>query len=552
MLNILHIENIAVIEQAEILFDSGLNVLTGETGAGKSIVIDSISALLGERTNRDLIRTGCTKAAVSGIFSHVPKFPWFADKNIPYDEAELFIQREISADGRNLCRVNGLPVSVSVLRELGRQLIQIHSQNETQLLFDEQTHLGYLDMTADNDDALAHYRGLYDTYADLHRQLEQLAMDESARLRRIETLRFQTEEIRGAALVLGEEDELQSRKRILLNAEKLSAGLSEALGAISGAEDSDGAADLIAGAQKALSRLGNISEEYRVLAEELADLRYNLLDISDRLYRDRDDIAYSAGELEEIELRLETISRMRKKYGATVEEVLSFCQAAEEELSTLEQYDSTLSGLQKALQQAENAARDAGLILRNLRQEAAVRLQERIESELRQLDMPNIAFRCQFDETPLTRDGLDFVRFYMSANAGETLKPLSKVASGGELARIMLALKNVLAEKESAATMIFDEVDSGVSGRAAQKVAVKLRSVAKSKQVFCVTHLPQIAAAASTHLRIYKEVRDGRTYTSVVKLERQGRIEELSRIIGGADITENTRRSAEDMLAAEF
>lgn len=548
MLNLLCIENIAVIESAEIVFDRGLNVLTGETGAGKSIVIDSISAILGERTYRDLIRTGCDKASVSAVFSGIPHLSWFDEKQIPYESDEVIIHREIHADGRNICRVNSKPVTVTALRELGCRLINIHGQNDTQTLFDEATHLSYLDYFCHDHSVLDGYLEHYDSYLQTRQKVQKLTTSEGERLRRIETLEYQSNEIQKAELEPGEDKELEERKRILLNAEKLSDSLSETLNVLYGSESGEGALDLLARASRSLGRVSNLSEKYAGFAGTLHELQYSIQDISDELRSELDELSYSGDELDRIESRLSIIGRLKKKYGASIEDVLQFAEAAKQELNEIQDSDAMLEALQYELSCIQKRARECALQLRENRQKAALVLQTRIETELSQLDMPNVSFRVEFEETDLSPNGIDFVRFLMSANTGESLKPLSKVASGGELARIMLAMKNVLAEKDSVQTLIFDEVDAGVSGRAAQKVAQKLLRVSEGKQVFCVTHLPQIAAAADTHLLIAKSVRQGRTFTSVTKLDRQGRVEELSRIIGGSQITENTRKSAEEMI----
>lgn len=548
MLNLLHIENIAVIEHADILLDSGLNVLTGETGAGKSMVIDAISAILGERTYRDLIRTGCEKASVSAVFSGVPELPWFSERQVPYRREELLIRRDLYADGKNICMVNDCPVTVGVLRELGRCLIHIHGQHDTQTLFDEQSHLLYLDQFAGDEAARTEYADAYSVYQELSREAERLTMDESERLRRIEMLQYQLREIEGAELQDGEEERLLERRKVLQNAERLSDGLNGAVCALYGDDSADGAVGQVSRAEDELGRLAAISPRYDELAEQLKSLRIQIQDLSQELRSEAADLTYSAEELEQIEDRLHTIQRLEKKYGASESEVLSFAESIRQELDEIEDRDARLEIIQKKREAAKETAVEAALRLRTVRRSAAEDLRLRLESELAQLDMPNIRFTVEFIETDLAVSGMDLARFLMSANVGEDLKLLSKVASGGELARIMLAMKNVMAESDQVATLIFDEVDAGVSGRAAQKVAQKLRSVSHGKQVICVTHLPQIAAAADAHHWITKEVRDGRTYTSVTKLDRQGRVEELSRILGGAEITENTRRSAEDML----
>ena len=547
MLSLLHIENIAVIECAEISFDRGFNVLTGETGAGKSIVIDAISAILGERAYRDMIRTGTQAASVRAVFTGVPELKWFEENGVEYD-SETVIQRQIYLDGKNVCRVNGSLVSVSILRKLGIQLINIHGQHDTASLFDEDNHLTMLDAFADNQQLQADYQEKYASVAALRREIERMTMDEGEKLRRMETLRYQIAEIEKAELEPGEDEALEERRKILQNSEKLSDGLNDAAECLYGGEDSDGAAGLLAQAEYALSRLVRFSDSFSSLHDRVNDLKYQVQDIAEEVRDARDELSYSADELEQIESRLDVIHKLRRKYGATCGDILEYLEKSKKELDDIEFADDHLERLKGKLKKAEKQAWDAALVLRKKRQETAQKLSERILTELAQLDMPRVQFQCQFQEQELGSTGADSVAFYMSANAGEALKPLSKVASGGELARIMLAMKNVLAEKDQVETLIFDEVDTGVSGRAAQKVAEKLRSVAAHKQVLCVTHLPQLAALADTHLLIAKSERDGRTYTTVTPLDLEGRKRELARIIGGANITETTLKSAEEML----
>ncbi len=547
MLSLLHIENIAVIEQADISFDQGFNVLTGETGAGKSIVIDAISAILGERAYRDMIRTGTNKASVRAIFTDVPRLAWFADNGVDYD-SETMIQREIFLDGKNVCRVNGTLVSVSALHRLGIQLINIHGQHDSASLFDENNHLAFLDAFSDNGTLLADYRGHYEKVSMLRREIDSLSMDEGEKLRRMETLRFQIEDISKAELRSGEDEALESRRKLLQNAEKLSNGMDSAVECLYGGEESDGAASLLREAERALSRIARYDDAIQSLHDKVADLMYQVQDAAEEVKDARDSLAYSADELENIEARLDVIHKLRRKYGATCEDILAYLEQAKTELDEIEFSDDRLERLKGKLAKAEQQAWDAADKLRSDRKQAAQALSQRILSELAQLDMPKVQFSCTFTPTELSANGADLVAFYMSANAGEALKPLNRVASGGELARIMLAMKNVLAEHDQVATLIFDEVDTGVSGRAAQKVAEKLRSVAAGKQVLCVTHLPQLAALASTHLLIAKSERDGRTYTTVTPLDFEGRKRELARIIGGATITETTLKSAGEML----
>ena len=547
MLSTLHIENIAVIEQAEIAFDSGFNVLTGETGAGKSIVIDAISAILGERASREMIRTGAQKAFVSAIFSGVPELPWFAENQIPYEPA-LGISREIFADGKNSCRVSGKPVTVSTLRKLGVQLIQIHGQNDSQQLFDEATHIGYLDLYAHDEALLADYRQAYDKVSVVQQEIRRLSMDESEKLRLVETLKFQIDEIERAELQSGEEDELLERRKVLQNAEKLTDAMEAAVSALYGDETSDGAAAMIANAAHALERVSRVSDEMRQLSGKLNDLMYTAQDIADELRDKKDDLTYSADELEQIEERLDTLHKLKRKYGGSVEDVIAFCEKAKRQLDEVEFASDRIEQLQKKLSALQTAMQEKGMALSAARKMAAEKLQAEISSELMQLDMPKIQFVCEFSAQQPQENGLDAVRFLMSANVGESLRPLSKVASGGELARIMLAMKNVLAAEDSVGTMIFDEVDAGVSGRAAQKVAYKLWTVAKGRQVLCVTHLPQIAAMADTEFTVEKRVENGRTYTSVLRLDVAGRRQELARLTGGSMITETTLAGAAELL----
>ena len=547
MLSLLHIENIAVIECADITFHQGFNILTGETGAGKSIVIDAISAILGERAYRDMIRTGAQKASVRAVFTEVPQLSWFDENGVTYDH-ETVISREIYLDGRNICRVNATPVNVTALKQLGLQLINIHGQHDSASLFDEANHLQFLDDYAVNHNLQEDYLEKYNAFCALQQEIRRMTMDEGEKLRRMETLRYQIEEISKAQLQPGEDEQLESRRKLLQNAEKISDGMNAVVEYLYGGDDSDGAASLLQQAEWELSRIQKFTDTYDAIRATLSDLMYQVQDLASEAREARDELAYSADELEQIESRLDVIHRLRRKYGTTCEDILEYLDKAQKELDEIEFADDHIARLKIKCQQAENAAREAAIRLSDNRKSVAVTLSQKILTELSQLDMPKVQFSCQFTDIPLSVTGIDQVAFYMSANAGEALKPLSKVASGGELARIMLAMKNVLAEKDRVQTLIFDEVDTGVSGRAAQKVAEKLRSVARNKQVLCVTHLPQLAAMGDTHLLISKEEIGGRTFTTVTPLEMEGRKRELARIIGGAVITETTLKSAEEML----
>lgn len=548
MLSVLHIENIAVIEQAEILFEGGFNVLTGETGAGKSIVIDAISAILGERTYRDVIRTGANRAFVSAIFTNIPQYDWFSENQVEFDPQELQVQREIYADGRNVCRVNGRPVSVASLKKLGGRLINIHGQHDSQQLFDEENHLTYLDAFARDEQELEAYQQAFSAMQSVQREIQKLSMDESEKLRLVETLTFQIEEIRAANLVSGEEEQLKERRKVLQNAEKLSDALRMADEALYGGDSSDGAAGLLSNAEHALSRVSTISTDMQTLHQKISDLMYSVQDAADELRAMRDDLSYSEGELEEIEERLDAIHKLKRKYGASVEDVLAYLADSEQRLDEIEFASDRIETLKKREAELQKETIRQGEILREKRLSAAQAMESRICDELRQLDMPKIRFVCEFTPQQPMQTGLDSVRFLMSANVGENLKPLSKVASGGELARIMLAMKQVLAQQDGVPTLIFDEVDAGVSGRAAQKVAYKLWTVSKGRQVLCVTHLPQIAAMADAEYTVEKRVENERTYTSVLHLDESGRKQELARLIGGSMITETTLAGAAELL----
>ena len=548
MLSVLHIENIAVIEQAEILFEGGFNVLTGETGAGKSIVIDAISAILGERTYRDVIRTGANRAFVSAIFTNIPQYDWFSENQVEFDTQELQVQREIYADGRNVCRVNGRPVSVASLKKLGGRLINIHGQHDSQQLFDEENHLTYLDAFARDEQELEAYQQAFSAMQSVQREIQKLSMDESEKLRLVETLQYQIEEIRAANLVSGEEEQLKERRKVLQNAEKLSDALRMADEALYGGDSSDGAAGLLSNAEHALSRVSTISADMHTLHQKISDLMYSVQDAADELRAMRDDLSYSEGELEEIEERLDAIHKLKRKYGASVEDVLAYLADSEQRLDEIEFASDRIETLKKREAELQKETIRQGEILREKRLSAAQAMESRICDELRQLDMPKIRFVCEFTPQQPMQTGLDSVRFLMSANVGENLKPLSKVASGGELARIMLAMKQVLAQQDGVPTLIFDEVDAGVSGRAAQKVAYKLWTVSKGRQVLCVTHLPQIAAMADAEYTVEKRVENERTYTSVLHLDESGRKQELARLIGGSMITETTLAGAAELL----
>ena len=552
MLSLLHIENIALIQSADIRFEPGFNVLTGETGAGKSIVIDSIGAVLGERTSRELIRTGAKSALVTAVFTQVPHLPWLEENGFPTGEEELLLQRELQGDGRNVCRIDGKLVTVAQLRELGRQLLNIHGQHDGQQLLDPASHLGYLDQFGGCQPLLEDYQEAYRKWHDIRREMDKLQMDEAERSRRVDTLNYQIQELERAQLKAGEDEELSARRTLLRSAGRLMEAVQSAEFALSGDEDRDGACSLIAQAEGEVQGVSSISPELGELSEKLTALRCAADDAADTLRDLSRSFDFSPGELDQVEERLDLLYRLRKKYGPTVEDMLAYLDRCRKELDQIQYADDTLARLEKDLKKAQKEAARRGESLSQARREAAGALQARVQEELRQLDMPKVQFQTEFTpkggEAGMDETGLDEVQFLMSANLGEALKPIQKVASGGELARIMLALKNVLAEGDQIGTLVFDEVDTGVSGRAAQKVAEKMAQVARGKQVLCVTHLPQIAAMADTHFSVQKGEREGRTYTRLERLDRSQRREELARLIGGASITPSLLESAEELL----
>ena len=550
MLELLHIENIAVIEEADIQFQPGFNALTGETGAGKSIVIDAMNAVLGGRTSRDLIRTGTVKAFVSAAFSGIsPMLPGLEECGVAPDEnGELMVQRELTADGKNLCRANGRPITVAQLRRIGAELLNIHGQHDGTALLDEEQHGAYLDRFGRTEEPLNAYRMVYEALSALRGQIRSLQMDEAEKARRVDSLRFQINELERAELVAGEEEELDARRNLLRNGEKYIDALSGADYALNGGDDSSGAVNAIREAEGAIYSIRTLDHELEELYQRLEQARCEVYDLAEIIREKRAEFDFSPAELDAVESRCDQLYRLKKKYGATVEDMLDYLEKCRAELDAIETADDTLLLLERKLKKTMEETVAAGAALTQARKEAAVILEKRIQQELQDLDMKKVRFAIEFTPKEPGLDGCDVIRFLMSANAGEDLKPISRIASGGELARIMLALKNVLAEQESIGTLVFDEVDTGVSGRAAQKVAEKLAQVSRRKQVLCVTHLPQLAAMADTHFSVEKGERGGRTYTRVVQLDREQRKAELARITGGTQVTEALLESAGELL----
>ena len=548
MLELLHIENIAIIEAADIEFAPGFNALTGETGAGKSIVIDSLSAVLGQRTSRELIRTGADKAFVSAAFSGVE--PGLTEELgiQPEPDGTLLLQREIQTDGKNVCRINGRPVTVSQLRALGTRLLNIHGQHDGQQLLDEEQHIVYLDSFGKTEALINAYTEKYRHFTDIRRQISALQMDEAEKARRVDTLQYQIEELKRAKLKPGEEEELTARRGLLRNAEKFLDAVAGADYALNGDDSGGGALSALRQAQDALGGVRHLDDAFGQLYERLGEAYSEVYDIAATVEDKRGELDVSPGELDRVESRMDQLYRLKKKYGATVEDMLDYLHRCTEELAQIEDAGDTLARLERELARAETDARQAAQALSDARKAAAERLTAQILAELQQLDMGKIRFAVDFAEKPLDSDGMDAVRFLMSANVGEELRPIHKIASGGELARIMLAMKNVLSEQDHVATMVFDEVDTGVSGRAAQKVAEKMARISRHKQVLCVTHLPQLAAMADTHFSVEKGEANGRTFTQVRQLDRKQRQMELARLTGGAHVTETMLQGAEELL----
>lgn len=550
MLHLLHIENIAVIEEADIAFSSGFNALTGETGAGKSIVIDAMGAVLGQRTSRDLIRTGAAKAFVSAVFTGLPSLPALADLSLAPEEGELLLQREIYADGKNACRINGKPVTVAQLRQIGNQLLNIHGQHDGQQLLDEEQHGAYLDRYGHVEGYLETYGACFAAMEEMRRKIRSLQMDEAEKARRVDSLQFQINELERADLKPGEEEALQQRRMLLRNSEKFMSAIQGALWSLSGGDEGGGAVSLLREAEDSLAGARGLDEQFSQLHQRLTALHSEAYDVAETLRDMESAFDFSPQELDALESRADQLYRLKKKYGSTVEEMLEYLDQCRSELDRITFAADTVERLQRELQTEYAQVMKAAQLLSGARKAAAKDLELRVQDELRQLDMPRARFSICFAEKEPAADGIDEVRFLMSANMGEELKPIQKVASGGELARIMLALKNVLAENETIGTLVFDEVDTGVSGRAAQKVAEKLAQVSRVKQVLCVTHLPQLAAMADVHFSVEKGEREGRTYTSVEELNREQRCRELARLTGGAHITAAMLAGAEELIAS--
>lgn len=552
MLSALHIENVAVIERTDIDFFPGLNVLTGETGAGKSIIIDSIDAVLGGRTSRELVRTGAEKALVRAVFDAAGTESWCEENDVDASEGELILQRRITADGKSACRVNGMPVSVSQLRELGALLLDIHGQNDGRQLMDENRHRGYLDAFGAVDAEYAAFRNAYADYKATQSEIDRLSVDEAEKERLTERLRAEIEELEKAELNPGEEATLTERRDLLKNAGKLTEALDESYGALYGGTPS--AQELLADAQSWLTRASGYGESMQKALASVKEARLLIEDASELVRDFREELDFSPEEYDRLESRLALLRKLSRRYGLDEEGLIARLEEDRERLDEIEYAGDRLLKLQKELDKRRETALNKAKSLSAARAKAAETLQKRIETELRELSMPSVRFIVELAEMEgdpgFDATGCDRVRFLMSANAGEMPGPISRIASGGELSRIMLAMKCVFAERDAVPSLVFDEIDTGVSGIAAQRVAEKLADVAGHKQVLCITHLPQIAAMADAHFEIRKSVEAGRTFTNVSQLDPEGRALELARLHGGDNITEATLVSAREQLAS--
>lgn len=552
LLKQLHIENIAVVEKCTIELEPGFNVLTGETGAGKSIIIDSLGAALGARVPRDLIRSGAKQARVSALFTNVRSEAVAAasEMGLEAEDGVFLLQRELSAEGKSVCRVNGAPATAGMVRELSKYLLDIHGQHDNQQLMNPENHYHFIDLLAENGELRQRYEAAYRDYCDISRKIKASVVDEAEKQRKTELLGYQINELEAACVKPGEWAELKARSSRLANAERILRALTAAGEALSGGEEGVGAAALTAGAAQSLQEVSAFAPELSTLAERLSGLRYELEDVLAEVCSASAAMDMQPDELEQVEERLDVLYRLSRKYGETEEAMLAFLEQAKQELDSITYSEEYLKRLEAERETRKEALLEISKILTAVRKQTAQQLVARVTEELLALNMPNVSFKVSMESTPLNSNGGDRIEFLISTNPGEPPRPIAKIASGGELSRIMLAIKNVLADKDGVDTMIFDEVDAGISGRTARQVGKKLRETAGSRQVVCVTHLAQIAAQAGTHFLIEKAVEGGRTYTSVTKLSFEGRKRELARIIGGA-ATKASLQAAEEMLRME-
>lgn len=551
MLSQLYIENIAVIRQATIDFQQGFHVFTGETGAGKTILISAINAVLGGRTFKEIIRTGETRATVSALFTEIPEelCKKIEVLGYPLEDNQLLVQREIDLSGKGQCRLDGRPATAAMLREVCSLLIDIHGQHDNQELLSAEKHLGFLDSYGAYRQEMAAYTAAYERMCECAARLDKLQMDESYKLQRMDILQFQIKEIGDAKLTDGEEERLVEQQKRIRNAERITESLGAVYTLLNGnGEEMRGVLEALEEVSTELDTAAKYLTEFGGYSEKLSDAYYMLEELGSRARDTLEDADFDPRQLDDIESRLDTIYKLKKKYGNSIAEILEYFERISEEYQSLELSDELTAHLQRELDEANLVLHTVAEALTACRLAAAAEFSERVEQELAYLDMAGVRFSITRREKPYGPTGADEMEFMICTNTGEEAKPLAKIASGGELARIMLAIKNVLAEKDGIGTIIFDEVDTGVSGRAAQKIGKKLAEVARHRQVICVTHLAPVAACAAHHYRIYKTVEDGRTFTRVEELTRPQRVQELARIMVGENITDSALKSAEEML----
>ena len=551
MLDSLSIENIAVIEKADIEFSDGLNVLTGETGAGKSIVVDSINAVLGERASKELVRHGTDNATVTAVFQDISgevkdKLSDLGLKSS--DDDSLMITRKISAQGKSSCRVNGSPCTASMLRELSTLLVNIHGQHDSQALLNPDYHYKFIDMLSDSDKAVSEYKECFKKLVSVRRKLKELTVDADEKDRQLELLNYEIKELEEADIKLGEREKLKTRRNIIINSQTLINALNAVLSAIDGDEDTSGIENLASSAAKEAESVSSIDGELKSIYDKLLDLFDLTESIRDLTEKKLSEIDYSEAELEEIEARLDLLFRFSSKYGESEEEMLSYLENAVQRRDSIVNSDEELIKLNAEYDKAYDETLLKAKALSDYRKSVAEKFEKDVKAQLEYLDMPKIQFSVFFDRGNLSSNGYDKIEFLISTNPGEPPKPLAKIASGGELSRIMLAIKNIIAQKDSVNTLIFDEIDTGVSGRASRKIGFRLKSVAEHTQVICVTHSAQIASCADNHLLITKQFDNDRTYTSVKSLDYEERKQELARIMGGLNITDTLLQSAEELL----
>lgn len=549
MLSSLQIENVAVIQKAEVHFEPGLNVLTGETGAGKSILIDSINAILGNRTSKDLVRTGAAKAVIRAAFEQVPSAVLDKLEQSGYERSEaLLLSREITAEGKSSCRINGMPATAAVLRDLCGGLININGQHDSVGLLNPAHHLGILDDYAQNRTVFQEYYALYRELVRVKRELDALITDEAEKQRKIDLLQYQVQEIEDAGLTAGEEQTLENRRKVLSNASAIRDRLAQSYALLSGSDDAAGAVDLLGEASNAVDAAAQLDPALAAAAGQLLDLYYNAKDVAADLIGRLDAYDTNDAELDEVEQRLDLLYRLKRKYGSTVEDVIAFGQKAREELDNIQHSQQRHDALQAEKLRLYAKARERAEALTQTRLKAFEDLNTRISGTLDFLNMPGVRMTLRHTRGPLASHGQDSIEFYISTNPGEAPKPLAKIASGGELSRITLAIKNAMADKDAVPTVIYDEIDSGVSGKAAGRIGEVLRQSAQGHQILCITHTAQIAALADCHLLIQKNVSNERTYTEIHPLDENGRVEALARLISGDHVTELSRANAREML----